>query len=127
MSYLNRIFFIVVFALLCTSCYLKKDSLSGPLVTGWKGQKVCEKISENKHEQILRCTFPPGVGHEKHKHNKNFGYAIAGGVVKITDQKGTREVDLKTNSYFNSNGTNWHQVENIGETTIVYLIIESKN
>ncbi len=35
-----------------------------PLEAGWKGKPVCEKIHEDKKQRILRCTFPPGVGHE---------------------------------------------------------------
>lgn len=102
------------------------DNLKGPLETGWEGHKVCIKLSENKHQNILRCTFPPGIGHEKHQHNANFGYAISGGKMQITDNKGTRIVDLATNSYFESFGTKWHEVLNVGDTTIIYLILESK-
>ena len=102
------------------------ESLKGPLEAGWKGKDVCEMLSEDEQQQILRCTFPPGVGHEKHKHNSNFGYAISGGRMQIEDNKGTRIVNLETNSYFNSSGTDWHKVLNVGDTTVVYLIIESK-
>ena len=102
------------------------QGLKGPLQAGWLGEEVCEKLSENKHESILRCTFAPGVGHEKHQHNANFGYAIAGGKMQITDEKGSRVVNLDTNSHFESTGTKWHQILNVGETTVVYLIIESK-
>lgn len=100
--------------------------LNGPLQTGWKDQKVCEKLSENNHENILRCTFAPGIGHEIHKHNANFGYAISGGKIQIKDEKGTRIVDLASNSYFESTGTKWHEILNVGETTVVYIILESK-
>lgn len=102
------------------------ETLSGPLETGWKGNSVCEKLSEDDKQQILRCAFPPGTGHERHKHNPNFGYALAGGTMQITDIKGTRTVELKTDSYFNSAGTKWHEVLNVGDTTVIYLIIESK-
>lgn len=100
--------------------------LKGPLQTGWKGQKVCEQLSENTEQRILRCTFAPGIGHEKHKHNAHFGYAISGGTMQLTDEKGIRTVDLKTNSHFESAGKKWHHVLNVGNTTIVYLMIESK-
>jgi ketosteroid isomerase-like protein len=45
--------------------------------------------------------------------------------MQITDTSGTREVDLPTGSSFASPGTEWHEVLNIGETTVVYLIIEA--
>jgi len=100
--------------------------LKGSFLTGWKGNSVCEKLSENIHETILRCTFPPGIGHEKHRHNAHFGYAISGGIMEIIDETGTKEVKLLTGSYFKSSGKPWHSVENIGETTVIYLMIESK-
>ena len=108
------------------SQYALAQDLKGPLQTGWQGKKVCEKLSEDKHESILRCTFAPGIGHEKHQHNANFGYAISGGKMQITDENGSRVVKLGTNSHFESTGTKWHQILNVGETTVVYLIIESK-
>lgn len=118
-------FFILCVMILTPFIGQSKD-LNGPLLTGWKDEKVCEKLSENKHENILRCTFPPGVGHEKHNHNANFGYAISGGKVQIKDQKGSRIVDLATHSYFDSLGTDWHEILNVGDTTIVYIILETK-
>jgi len=108
----------------CMTSYA--NDLKGPLQTGWKGKSVCEQLSENSHHRILRCTFPPGVGHEKHKHNANFGYAISGGKMQLTDETGTKTVNLPTGSYFESQGKKWHEVLNVGQTTVVYLIIESK-
>jgi hypothetical protein len=116
----------IFITLLLFSCSGSTEDLQGPLQTGWKGQKVCKKLSENTHDNILLCTFPPNSGHEKHKHNANFGYAISGGTVLITDDKGTRTVILQTDSHFNSKGTPWHSIQNIGQTTIKYLIVESK-
>ncbi len=118
-------FVFLAIALTMVSCSVQ-NKLNGPLQAGWLEKKVCIKLHENKYERFLRCTFPPGVGHEKHRHNKNFGYAISGGTMQISDSKGSREVTLKTNSYFKSEGTNWHEVLNIGKTTVVYLIVERK-
>jgi hypothetical protein len=120
--------FVLILLLLLSSHFVFADSqkLSDPFEAGWKGSKVCEKLSENKINRILRCTFPPGVGHERHFHVAHFGYALSGGTVRITDHKGTREVTLSTDSSYSSNGVEWHQIENIGETTVIYLIIENK-
>jgi mannose-6-phosphate isomerase-like protein (cupin superfamily) len=104
---------------------LTSATLPDPLAAGWKGDSVCERLHENSQQRVLRCTFAPGVGHERHYHVPNFGYAVAGGRMQITDAGGTREVDLPTGSSFASPGTQWHEVLNIGETTVVYLIIES--
>ena len=39
---------------------------------------------------------------------------------------GTREVTLKTGSYFFSEGIAWHEAVNIGDTTVSYLMVEPK-
>jgi len=46
--------------------------------------------------------------------------------MRITDSRGTREVDLTTGSSFASDGVAWHEVVNIGDSTVVFLIIEPK-
>ena len=103
-----------------------EPALPDPLEAGWNGNPVCKKLHEDRDNRILRCSFPPTVGHERHYHDAHFGYAIAGGRMRITDASGTREVDLATGSSFASNGVDWHEVLNVSETTVVYLIIEPK-
>lgn len=102
------------------------SELPDPLEAGWQGQQVCERLKEDDHQRILKCAFPPGVGHEKHYHVAHFGYALSGGKVEITDDSGTRQIELADDSYYESNGVAWHQIQNIGDSTIVYLIIERK-
>jgi mannose-6-phosphate isomerase-like protein (cupin superfamily) len=103
-----------------------QPSLPDPLEAGWNGVPVCEKLHEDSDHRVLRCSFSPFVGHERHFHQRHFGYAIAGGRMRITDSSGTREVDLATGSSFASDGIAWHEVVNIGDSTVVYLIIEPK-
>lgn len=100
--------------------------LPDPLEAGWNGEPVCEKLHEDSGHRILRCTFAPSVGHDRHFHNRHVGYAIAGGRMQITDSDGMREVDLATGSHYKSDGVAWHDVLNIGNSTVVYLIIEPK-
>lgn len=100
--------------------------LPDPLKAGWKGHSVCEHLYSDSEKRILRCTFPPGVGHERHYHVSHFGYAIEGGRVRITDENGVREVDLATGSSYTSEGVSWHEILNIGKTTVTYLIVENK-
>jgi quercetin dioxygenase-like cupin family protein len=102
------------------------SALPDPLEAGWQGVPVCEKLHEDNDQRILRCTFPPGVGHERHFHPRHFGYAIAGGRVRIIDASGTRELSLETGSSYSSDGVAWHEIENIGDSTIVYLIVEPR-
>ncbi len=92
---------------------------------GWKGQKVCEVLRDDARMRVGRCTFPPGVGHERHWHRPHFGYILAGGQMRITDAKGTVTRDLKTGASWSSEG-GWHEVLNVGATTAVYLIVEPK-
>ncbi|WP_265571660.1 cupin domain-containing protein [Sphingomicrobium nitratireducens] len=100
--------------------------LPDPLEAGWQGTPVCEKLHEDEHQRVLRCAFPPGVGHERHYHARHFGYALSGGRMRLTDASGTREVDLATGSSYASGGTEWHEVLNVGTTPVVYLIVEPK-
>ncbi len=116
---------LVVSLTVLVACAVQ-SALPDPLGAGWNGAPVCEKLHEDSDQRILKCTFLPGVGHERHFHDKHFGYAIAGGRMKITDSSGTREVDLATGISFASDGVIWHEVLNIGDSTTVFLIVEPK-
>jgi quercetin dioxygenase-like cupin family protein len=127
MKYIGMIGLVGVIAKVAVvGAYATQPPLPDPLEAGWKGMPVCEKLHEDSDQRILRCTFPPSIGHQRHFHNQHFGYAIAGGRMRITDSSGTREVDLATGSSFASDGVAWHEVLNIGDPTVVFLIIEPK-
>ncbi len=97
-----------------------------PVSAGWQGESVCEVLQEDAERRTFRCTFPPGVGYERHFHPRHFGYALSGGKMQITSDSGTREVTLKTGSYFFSEGIAWHEAVNVGDTTVSYLMVEPK-
>lgn len=119
-----RIFFYFIFFTII-SC--KPDNnLKDPLQSGWKGEKVCTILEENDKVRVLKCVFPPDVGHEKHFHAAHFGYTLKGSKFKITDQTGTREVNVPDNYSFYNDKIEWHKVLNIGDSTAVFLIIEPK-
>ncbi len=103
-----------------------EQPLPDPLAAGWEGEKVCERLHENEEIRALRCTFPPGVGHETHFHAPHWGYILEGGTMQITDKEGTRTIETKTGGNWWSDGINWHEAINVGDTTTVYLIIEPK-
>ncbi|NRA94122.1 MAG: cupin domain-containing protein [Psychroserpens sp.] len=107
-------------------CCEENNKLPDPLEAGWNGQKVCEVLEENEHLRTLKCTFPPGVGHERHFHNTHFGYTIKGGTFRITDTTGTREVNIPTGYSFYNEQVEWHEVLNIGDSTAIFLIVEPK-
>ncbi len=100
------------------------DTLPDPLAAGWAGQPVCEQLHRDDKQRVLRCAFAPGVGHERHFHAAHFGYALSGGRMRLVDARGERTVELATGSHFSSAGVAWHEVLNVGDTPVVYLIIE---
>ena len=102
-------------------------ALPDPLAAGWEGETVCEKLIEDEQHRILRCTFPPGVGHERHYHAPHSGYVLSGGQMQITDGRGTRTVEVTTGGTWQSTGIEWHEVVNTGTTTTAFLIIEIKD
>jgi quercetin dioxygenase-like cupin family protein len=127
MRYVGSVGLVVLFAGIGTvAAITMTPELPDPLEAGWNGASVCEKLHEDSDHRILRCTFPPSVGHERHFHTRHFGYAVSGGRLRVTDADGTREVDVPTGSSSASAGVEWHEVVNIGESTFVYLLIEPK-
>jgi hypothetical protein len=124
----TKLYLVLAYPLLSLaliSC-TKKPSLPDPLEAGWNNQSVCEVLEDNEKVRVLKCTFPPGVGHEKHYHNPYFGYTLQGSKFRLKDSEGTREVDIPTGLDFYNKGIQWHEVLNIGDSTAVFLIIESK-
>ena len=102
-------------------------ALPSPLEAGWGGHKVCELLFENAEVRTLRCTFPPGSGHERHFHAPHWGYVQAGGTMRITSSTGTVVRDLKSGANWWSDGIAWHEAVNAGPTTAIYLIVEPKS
>ena len=117
-----QILAVMVFMFSCKQA----QTLPDPFQAGWEGKSVCEVLFEDDDTIVLKSTFAPGVGHEKHYHNPHFGYTLAGSVFKITDEKGTRTVDVKTNSSFSKAEISEHEVLNVGDSTGVFLIVEKK-
>ena len=93
---------------------------------GWKGKKVCEPLFENEHMRAARCTFPPGVGHERHAHPPHWGYIVQGATMRITTATGTTDRILKSGTNWWSDGIAWHEAINVGTTIGEYVIIEPK-
>ena len=102
-------------------------SLPDPLAAGWEGESVCEVLEANEDLRVLKCVFPPGVGHEKHYHAPHTGYTLAGAKFQITDSTGTRTVNVPTGYAFGKEFYSVHEVLNVGETTGEFLIIEAKH
>ena len=100
--------------------------LPDPLGAGWQGQATCEKLHEDAKMRILRCVFPPNVGHERYFHAPHYVYVLNGGKARVTNSAGTQEVESKTGASRMNPAIEWHEVLNVGETTMSYLIVEPK-
>jgi quercetin dioxygenase-like cupin family protein len=92
----------------------------------WQGKKPCEKLYEDDQIRIGRCTFPPGAVHLRHSHPGSFRYVLSGGKNQVRDARGTRVSEAKAGAYGPSPPVAWHEVTNIGDTTLVYLVVEKK-
>ena len=94
---------------------------------GWQGQNTCELMYETDEVRVGRCTFPPGIGHERHYHVPHFGYVLEGGTLSITNEQGeVRVVETITGGTWATDEITVHNALNIGDTTTSYLIIEPK-
>lgn len=120
---MKRLSFVLFSGLL--ACNATPD-LPNAHEAGWKGETVSEIIHEDATMRVLKCTFAPGVGHEKHYHQPHFGYTLKGSKFKITDNKGTKTVDVPTGTKFNKDDIYIHEVLNVGDSTAVFLIFEPK-
>ena len=89
--------------------------LPSALEAGWAGAPVCTLLHQTETHRVLRCTFPPGVGHERHFHPAHFGYALSGGTMELTDAGGVRIAKIATGAHYKSDGTPWHSVRNVGD------------
>ena len=116
-------YILLVFLFSCE----QKTKLPDPHEAGWKGEKVCEVLNETKKTRVLKCSFPPGVGHEKHFHAPHTGYTIKGSRFKMISEDGiVNIVDVKSGGSWSKTELSIHEVQNVGDSTAVFLIIEEK-
>ena len=101
-------------------------TLPHALDAGWEGEETCELLQETEELKAFKCTFAPGQGHERHYHNAHVGYVVEGGVMRITDETGSREQTIPAGVSWSSDGVKWHEAVNIGDTTTSYVIVEPK-
>lgn len=109
-----------------TSAAQLEPDLPHAFDAGWRGEPVCEVLHDTETVRIGRCSFPPGVGHEKHFHRPHFGYVLTGGTMRIEDADGVETVETRAGATWTSDETSIHEVVNVGDTTTSYLIVEPK-
>jgi|CXWL01.1.fsa_nt_gi quercetin dioxygenase-like cupin family protein len=111
----------------CASASAQIAPLPMALCAGWQGERVCELLHEDSSVRVLRCTFPPGVGHEPHYHPPHFGYLLSeGGTMRVTTAEGAHDRVVQTGSFFSNDAEVRHEALNVGQTTLRYLIVEKK-
>jgi beta-alanine degradation protein BauB len=111
----------------CASASAQVAPLPPALCAGWQGERVCEQLHEDAMIRVIRCTFPPGVGHEPHYHPPHFGYVLSGeAVMRITTDEGVREAPVRAGGAFSNDDETRHAVLNVGNETTTYLIVEKK-
>jgi len=67
---------------------------AGGLAIEWEGKKPCEKLFEDDHVRLARCTFPKGRIHVCHTHPSYLIYVLSGGQAEVQDDKGKRKVEV---------------------------------
>jgi quercetin dioxygenase-like cupin family protein len=111
----------------CVSASAQVAPLPMALCAGWQGARVCELLQEDAQIRVLRCTFPPGVGHEMHYHPPHFGYVLEGeSVMRITTAEGVTDRPVRAGTLFSNDAEIRHAALNVGAETTRYLIIERK-
>ena len=111
----------------CATASAQVAPLPMALCAGWQDERVCEVMQEDAQIRVLRCTFPPGVGHEMHYHPPHFGYVLEGNsVMRITTAAGVVDRPVRAGSSFSNDLEIQHAALNVGTETPRYLIVEKK-
>ncbi|HPF45356.1 MAG: cupin domain-containing protein [Alphaproteobacteria bacterium] len=117
---------IVLALLLLPFSAYAQERLPDTIEAGWKGKPVCVVLYEDDEIRTGTCTYPPGVGQDRHTHGPYFTYVISGGTLRVTTENGTRESTSVTGRSGNSKGIKWHELLNVGDTTVQFFFIEQK-
>ncbi len=104
----------------------RADTVPDALSVEWQGRKPCENLFEDTQVRVLRCVFPPGAVHVRHSHPGYVSYVLSGGRAQIQDEKGTRQIEVRADTYTNIQPIPWHELTNTGDTTLRYLVVERK-
>ncbi len=82
---------------------------------------------ENSHVRVIEGVLQPGDKEQMHSHPAFVTYVIAGGKIRNNFADGKKvETELKTGDVlYREPQTHW--VENIGTTTLHFLVMELKN
>jgi quercetin dioxygenase-like cupin family protein len=104
----------------------RADDVPGALSVEWEGKKPCEKLFEDDEIRVARCTFPEGTVHVCHARPSYLTYDLSGGLAEVQHDKGKRKIEVVAGAFANVSPIPWHEIADIGETTLQYLLIEKK-
>ena len=83
-------------------------------------------LLDDSHVRVIEGSLKPGEKTTMHHHPDHMIYFINGGTVRFTMQAGsTKEMTTKAGEAKWNEAVD-HQTENIGNTTVKYLIVEPK-
>jgi quercetin dioxygenase-like cupin family protein len=115
---------IASLGLVGTSFPIAAEDVPGALAVEWEGKKPCEKLFEDEHFRVARCTFAKGTVHVCHTHPSYLTYVLSGGQAEVQDDKGKRNVEVVTGTFADVPPIPWHEFANVGEITLRYLVVE---
>ena len=86
---------------------------------------LSKQLMENDRVRVIRGTLKPGDVAKLHRHPDHVMYVLKGGKLKLTSEGKATELELTEGqaAFFKAEE---HEVENIGKTTISFIVVELK-
>jgi len=84
-------------------------------------------LVENAYVRVVQATFAPGASEPVHTHPASWYYVTQAGRLRVTYATGKVEIwEPKVGESAWMNGEAPHSAENVGETTLQYILVEVK-
>jgi quercetin dioxygenase-like cupin family protein len=84
-------------------------------------------LVENQYVRVLESTFKPGAKEGQHTHPAGWYYVTRAGKLKVSYASGKVEMwEPKVGESAWMDGEEPHSAENVGKTTLQYLLVEVK-
>ena len=85
-------------------------------------------LTDNQFVRVLEATFKPGAKEGVHTHPASWYYVTKAGKLKVTYASGKVEMwEPKVGEQAWMDGEEPHTSENVGKTTLQYLLVEVKS
>lgn len=86
----------------------------------------CRGPDRTLHVSARGCPSPPGAAHLRHSHPGYLSYVLSHGKGQIQGDNGTWQVEVRADTFTNSQPIAWHELTNVGETTLRYFVVERR-